>query len=297
MIETPWATARLKYGGSGPGVVLATMPVNRGIGRPAPYSDYHLCNERRDLRTADPIRQAKDERAMTALSYREYATDLHNRIRQLRVTEDVSASIEVAICRNAYCYKSEEVTGYNGSARYSTGPLNSAAGLIERDSTETMNEIEAFFSLPEIYAYSDFALANGNSPLERSHWDGTVALIEVSYETAVTKWHQRMLFIGFSDPIHADFTVGLDRDLFIHEHNTGKHFFEWRSTKVPAAVLEIAAVGRKDNDQVAVPEASSVRQRLSRFANVKWLGPSASRRNTMLTMPEVRTGYSQTPTA
>ncbi|WP_313198190.1 hypothetical protein [Rhizobium sp.] len=205
---------------------------------------------------------------MTALSYREYATDLHSRIRQLRVTEDVSASIEIAICRNAYCYRSQEVTGYNGSNRYATGPLNSAEGLVERDSIETMNEIEAFFSLSEIYAYSDVALANGNSPLSRSHWDGTVALIEVSYETEVTRWHQRMLFIGFSDPIHADFTVGLDRDLFINEHNTGKHFFEWRSTEVPAAVLEIAAVGRRGKDQVGVTEASSVRQRLSRFANV-----------------------------
>lgn len=208
---------------------------------------------------------------MTALSYREYATDLHSRIRQLRTSEDASASIEIAICRNAYCYKSEEVTGPKSFSRCSTGPLNSAEGLVERDSTETMNEIEAFFSLSEIYAYSDVALANGNSPLSRSHWDGTVALIEVTYETEVTRWHQRMLFIGFSDPIHADFTVGLDRDLFIHEHNTGKHFFEWRSTEVPAAVLEIVATGPGSVNEIATPHTSGLRKRRATPARQKWL--------------------------
>ncbi|MEB2848043.1 hypothetical protein [Endobacterium cereale] len=175
---------------------------------------------------------------MTALSYREYALDLHRRIDKLRVSEDHFASIEIAICRNAHCYKSEEVTGRNGSRRFLTGPLNSFEGLAEEDGTATKKEIEAFFALPEIYAYTDLALENERSPLTKSHWDGTVALIEVRYQTVRTTWHQRMLFIGFTDPIHADFTVGLYTDLFIDGPREGTQLFEWRAAATQPPELD-----------------------------------------------------------
>src|SRR5690606_28124640 len=65
-------------------------------------------------------------------------------------------------------------------------------------------------------------------PLKRSHWDGTLALIDVRYSTAVTTWHQRMLFIAFDDLVHADFAIALDKDIFKDGRSGGTQFFEWR---------------------------------------------------------------------
>ncbi|KQS76403.1 hypothetical protein [Rhizobium sp. Leaf383] len=183
---------------------------------------------------------------MRAISYRDYASDLHSRIRKLRAARDTSASIVIAICRNAYCYKSIETTGAACTRERSSGPLNGMAALKLDDTDQTSREIDNFFALPEIYAYSEAALAEGRSPLGRAHWDGTVALVEVRYETARTTWHQRMLFIGFSDPIHADFTVGIDDDLFVSSRSNGQQLFEWRSNEPGSEPVHEAEVGRNE---------------------------------------------------
>jgi hypothetical protein len=196
---------------------------------------------------------------MTAISYREYAFDLYDRIRKLRSSRDIVASIEIAICRNAFCYKSAEAIGPSASRRFSSGPLNSGTDLSDDDGVETIREIEDFFALPEIYAYSDTALNNERSPLAKAHWDGTVALIEVRYQTDVTTWHQRMLFIGFADPIHADFTIGIDSDLFVSGQNAGTQLHEWRAEE-PCQIVSLPAGRAAATDQLeAVPSLSGHR--------------------------------------
>ncbi len=168
---------------------------------------------------------------MTVVSYRDYAVDLHNRIRRLRDAHDKQGSIEIAVCHNAFCYRSIEMLGAAYTRDCAIGPLNSDADLVPEDGTETTREIERFFDLPEIYAYSDLALRGDRSPLSKAHWDGTVALVEVCYDTTIANWHQRMLFIGFHDPIHADFAISLDRDIFADGSQSGRQLFEWRATE------------------------------------------------------------------
>ncbi|MCM2458181.1 hypothetical protein HGO37_22560 [Rhizobium sp. CG4] len=211
---------------------------------------------------------------MTALSYFEYAADLHARIGRLRGSAEVAASIEIAICRNGYFHKSEETTGLNRSWRCSAGPLNSPTEIKEQDGIETKGEIEAFFALPVIYAYSDFALSKERSPLAKSHWDGTVALIEVRYTTAVTTWHQRMLFIGFADSIHADFTVGLESDLFATGQMQGKQLFEWRTAGDAGTSADALEVECKTADLSSRPSSLSLRQRIFRFTGSRLSRPT-----------------------
>lgn len=160
--------------------------------------------------------------------------------------------------------------GPSRSRQFASGPLSSKADLKPGDGVEAAREMDAFFTLPEIYAYSDAALNGDRSPLARAHWDGTVALIEVRYETALTTWHQRMLFIGFSDAIHADFTIGIDDDLFVAEKGTGTQLFEWR-TNHPVGDTAAAEEKASLRDEAVRANPSSVRQRLSELVNGRWL--------------------------
>lgn len=166
---------------------------------------------------------------MEPISYREYAWDLQDRIRKLRNADDVDGVIDIAIFRNARCYRSFELVGVFPHRKFATGPFDVEEQLTPDDGRETCREIDQFFSLPEVYAYSDQALQADRNPLKRAHWDGTLALVEVSYNTPVTRWHQRMLFIAFRDPIHADFSIALDQDILMHEALEGQRLFEWRS--------------------------------------------------------------------
>jgi hypothetical protein len=215
---------------------------------------------------------------MTAISYRDYASDLLNRIEKLRASRDISASVEIAICRNSFCYKSIEATGPRAGRKCAFGPLNSSADLLPEDGSVTSKEIASFFALPEIYAYSERALVPDRSPLAKAHWDGTVALIEVRYETALTQWHQRMLFIGFADPIHADFTIGLDDDLFVHDANPGTQLFEWRADEAKSGDMpkDPIYIARADGS-VSVQPAQSFGQRIAGLARGRWLPRSIPR--------------------
>jgi hypothetical protein len=203
---------------------------------------------------------------MTAVSYREYADDLHRRIARLRASSDVLAAIDIAICRNSYCYKSTEFLGPSSSRHYTAGPLASTSGMSSEDGSVNHREVEAFFAMPVIYAYSDLALKDERNPLAKAHWDGTVALIEVRYETPVAKWHQRMLFIGFDDPIHADFATGLDADLFVTGENKGTQLFEWRA-ETPGAEEVLSPAITTLSQPAAHP---SLGKRIAGFAAVRW---------------------------
>jgi hypothetical protein len=229
---------------------------------------------------------------MTAISYRDYAFDLYSRIKKLRCSEGTEASIEIAICRNSYCYKSTETIGPSSSCHFSYGPLNSKADLESDFENKTSREIETFFALPEIYAYSDAALSADRSPLTRAHWDGTVALVEVRYKTTVATWHQRMLFIGFSDPIHADFTVGLDDDIFVNGQNMGTQLFEWKTEEAFQGGMPDLSVALSSASQVEV--SPSFKQRLFGLVQGRWLAYSRRRGGvaasiTLSNSPPIRT--------
>ncbi|MES5100072.1 hypothetical protein ABUK73_17745 [Agrobacterium sp. BA1120] len=206
---------------------------------------------------------------MTAISYRDYAFELYSRIQNLRRSTDTVGSIEIAVCRNSFCYRSAETVGTSWSRQTSYGPLNSKSDLKPDLGGETAREIEAFFALPVIYAYSDAALSVERSPLIRGHWDGTVALVEVKYQTSLTTWHQRMLFIGFSDPIHADFTVGIDHDLFVTGQNKGTQLFEWTTERTSRERVADSEVALSTASQDAI--SPSFRQRLSGLIQGRWL--------------------------
>lgn len=225
---------------------------------------------------------------MTAISYRDYAFDLYSRIQKLRRSTDTVGSIEIAVCRNSFCYKSAETIGTSWIRQCSYGPLNSTTEIKPDLGGETTREIEAFFALPEIYAYSDAALSVERSPLIRGHWDGTVALVEVQYQTSLTTSHQRMLFIGFSDPIHADFTVGIDDDLFVNGQNKGTQLFEWRSENPSRERGPDLGAALSSVSQVEV--SPSFRQRLSGLVQGRWLARPRQRRvlSASITLPKFR---------
>lgn len=168
---------------------------------------------------------------MAVISYRNYAIDLQNRMARLRAKADNRGAIEIAICRNAFCYRSVETFGDTHSNECAAGALNSAEDLLPVDGRQVSREIQRFFDLPEIYAYSDLALRGDRSPLSKAHWDGTVALVDICYDTDIANWHQRMLFIGFEDPIHADFAIALDGDIFTDGSRPGRHLFEWKAVE------------------------------------------------------------------
>jgi hypothetical protein len=183
---------------------------------------------------------------MAPISYREYAWDLQGRIRKLHNADDVDGAIDIAIFRNARCYRSFELVGVFPHRKFATGPFDIEGQLTPEDGRETCREIDQFFSLPEVFAYSDQALQAERNPLKRSHWDGTLALVEVRYSTPVTRWHQRMLFIAFRDPIHADFSLALDQDILMHGDSEGQRLFEWRSDS-----SERSGVGSSCNQPVS----------------------------------------------
>jgi len=161
-------------------------------------------------------------------SYNDYASELRATIRGLRECVTSEARIQIAICRNGYGYKTVETVGSEASRQLWCGPLT-ADSWTEDGSTLTDVEIERFFDLPQILAYSDHALQRARNPVMTAHWDATVALIEISFESGDRVWEQRMMFVGFADAVHAEFSVAVDRDILVHDHYTGTQFYEWRT--------------------------------------------------------------------
>lgn len=180
---------------------------------------------------------------MTITPYTHYVRNLKTTIDQVRDKPALfeRATIKVAICRNGYAYRSTERLQHRSLvSEYRIGPVHSEA-LNPDDGTVGREEIENFFRLPEIYAYSDLVLTFDRSPLMNAHWDATIGLVDahvVSIDGAAVR--QRMLFIGFTDPVHAEFALQVDQALLVHDHRTGSQFFEWtddngQSSKVTAA--------------------------------------------------------------
>ncbi|WP_332303232.1 hypothetical protein [Rhizobium sp. GR12] len=168
---------------------------------------------------------------MPVTSYRDYIRDLKeitDRIRD-KPFEYSIASIETAVYKNGYGYKSRELLREDRLiSEFWMGPLNS--GDWHTDSTAIgRSEIDEFFGLPEIFAYSDHALTAQRNPLSKAHWDATIGLFEILVcERNSTPRQQRMLFAGFSDSIHAEFFLTVDQELLVHDRKLGPQLFEWQ---------------------------------------------------------------------
>ncbi|WP_438754913.1 hypothetical protein [Pararhizobium sp. O133] len=187
---------------------------------------------------------------MPATSYTDYLRGLRTLLDRVRDKpfEYRNALIEMAIYRNGYGYRSRELlSGGRLVSEYHAGPLN-AQNWLPDNKRIGRTEIEGFFNLPEIYAYSDNALAVQQSPLSTAHWNATVGLFDVLIcERNSTPRRQRMLFAGFADKIHAEFFLATDHDLIVHDHSTGAQLFEWR-TDEPNQMLPQDAWGEPGTD-------------------------------------------------
>lgn len=167
---------------------------------------------------------------MTVTSYTQYVRDLKAAIDQVRRQPSMfeSATIQLAICRNGFSYESTDLLQQRCLASsYRIGPIQGDTWK-QDDGTASREEIEHFFQLPEIYAYSDRVLALDQSPLRNAHWDATIGLVDVvvTARGRLAK-KQRMLFIGFTDVVHAEFSLAVDDALMVHDHRPGSRFFEW----------------------------------------------------------------------
>ena len=173
---------------------------------------------------------------MSVTSYANYVRELKEIIDQVhdRPFDYNAATIEAAIYKNGYGYRCRESLSEGRlSSEYQIGSLRQANW--KSDSAEMgRSEIDQFFQLPEIYAFSDHALAEGRDPLSTAHWDATVGLVDIFIRrNGCVPKRQRMLFAGFSDNIHAEFFLSVDRDIVVHDHNVGGRLFEWRLLDEP----------------------------------------------------------------
>ena len=168
---------------------------------------------------------------MPITAYNDYIQQLQTTIRCKRRDREAKARIQIAVCRNGYGYRSVGFFGDPPSEKAWSGPISSTDW--EPDTEERVTkEVDRFFGLPQIFAYSERALGRGRNPALIAHWDATVAMFEISFLSGSDIFEQRMMFAGFEDPVHAEFSVEVDGDILVHDHGTGTHFYEWR--KIPS---------------------------------------------------------------
>jgi hypothetical protein len=168
---------------------------------------------------------------MELTSYSRYVRDLRDLMAALRAkpSDFESALVEVSIYRNGFAYRmSEKLSGGRLDGDTASGAI--ANGLwAQSPKTNFLAEMHRFFELQEYHAYCDAALVGNCTHFSAAHWDGTVAAFDVSYKRRNrSTLTQRMLFIGFEDPIHAEFSAAIDKELLVHDRETGHHLYEWR---------------------------------------------------------------------
>ncbi|WP_156408809.1 hypothetical protein [Rhizobium sp. Root708] len=184
---------------------------------------------------------------MAVTSYTDYLRDLKriiDRIRDRPFAFD-SADVQLALCKNGFGYRCRDrVEEGQLFSEYHMGPLSLNNWQPDHEQVGRA-EIDEFFELPEIYAYSDLALRSEKNPLTVAHWDATIGIVEIEVrERHSTSRMQRMLFAGFSDRIHAEFFLAVERDLIVGDHQAGTDLYEWRENlpveKTLAAMPESA---------------------------------------------------------
>ncbi len=202
---------------------------------------------------------------MALTAYDTYVRHLHEIIEHKRAAPNACGRIQITISQNAASYRSVETFGPTASKECWTGSVLADRWTRDEDGASKA-EIERFFALPVFFAYSDQALHQPQLPIHKAHWDATVALIDATLERDGETLQQRMMFAGFSDPIHAEFFTATEGSVLVHDHETGEQLFEWRSVagQGPVPALE--------TDQ----QPSVERRALSQPARRSWISSRVS---------------------
>jgi len=171
---------------------------------------------------------------MAITSYTHYLRDLKKIIDRIRDRpfEFDGADVQLALCKNGFGYRCHDRVE-NGQlfSEHHMGPLSVHEWQADHEQLGR-SEIDEFFELPEVFAYSDRALDAEKNPLSVAHWDATIGIVEMEVrERHAPSRRQRMLFAGFTDRIHAEFFLAVERDLIVQDHNPGTRLYEWQ--KIP----------------------------------------------------------------
>ncbi len=168
---------------------------------------------------------------MTVTSYTTYVGRLHDLYSAiLKESGSVeTAHIDIVIYRNGFGYKAvHRVAGGHVERESFKGEITSSNWTIAPES-EVNSEIDRFFALEEFYAYSDKAFNGGKGPFSTAHWDATLAHVTFSYSrSGRSTLVQRMLFVAFTDDIHAEFSLAIDQNVLVQDHSSGRRYFEWK---------------------------------------------------------------------
>jgi hypothetical protein len=170
---------------------------------------------------------------MAVTSYTHYLRELKRIIDRVRDRpfEFEGADVQLALCKNGFGYKCRDLVREGRLfSEHHMGPLRIDEWQPDHEQIGRA-EIEKFFELPEVFAYSDRALLAEENPLTVSHWDATIGIVEIELqERHLPPRRQRMLFAGFSDRVHAEFFLAVERDLIVEDHQPGAQLYEWRET-------------------------------------------------------------------
>lgn len=170
---------------------------------------------------------------MAVTSYTQYLRELKRIIDHVRDRpfEFDGADVQLALCKNGFGYKCRDlVRGGRLSSEHYMGPLRIDEWQPDHEQIGRA-EIDEFFELPEVFAYSDRALLAEKNPLSVAHWDATIGIVEIELqERHLPPRRQRMLFAGFSDRVHAEFFLAVERDLIVEDNQQGSQLYEWRET-------------------------------------------------------------------
>lgn len=185
---------------------------------------------------------------MSLTAYGVYVHHLYDVFGLERTSATARGSIQITLCRNASNFRRVEHFGPRRSKESWTGSVVADRWMRDENGLTDL-EIERFFALPEFFAYSDKALQQPHPPIQTAHWDATVALIDATFEREGETLQQRMMFAGFSDPIHAEFFAASDRNLLVHDHDTGMQLFEWRPVTAKSHLSPFEALQLTLGDQ------------------------------------------------
>ncbi|MBB3659430.1 hypothetical protein FHX15_004694 [Rhizobium sp. BK650] len=170
---------------------------------------------------------------MAVTLYTHYLRDLKKIISRIRDRpfEFDHADVHIALCKNGFGYRCRDRVEHGQLfSEHHMGPLTVQDWQPDHKGFGRA-EIDEFFELPQVFAYSDRVLDAEKNPLSVAHWDATIGIVDIEVrERRVPARRQRMLFAGFTDLIHAEFFLAVERDLIVQDHQPGILLYEWRET-------------------------------------------------------------------
>lgn len=193
---------------------------------------------------------------MTVTSYTTYVGRLQSLYAAILKDNDSveSADIEIVIYRNGFGHKVLHRIANGSELRQSFKGIISSSQWEIAPGTDVSDEIDQFFALEEFYAYTEDAFNGGKGPFSTAHWDATLAHVDFSYSrSGRSTLVQRMLFVGFTDEVHAEFSLAIDQHVLVQDRADGHFYYEWQvlsNPDVPEASGEITS----DSQTLPAPE-------------------------------------------